>query len=304
MPIGDSSSSKDRRSTFVTIDRAIKICPACKGTLWIRYYDHRTIITVRSDIHIKLNVYRCHNSNCPLINRPFRPEMESRLAADYSRFGNDIACSVLQYSRPGTTKAEVHRLLANQGFPVSVRSLPNILRMYRDLTGERPEYTQEWQRVLVEQRFAILDVFCISLLAAAGKRGQEEYFFVRELLSGEILLGRHKISGSLDKFLADLFLDVCRLLAVPIIALTSDSLWMPNEVHKLFRQHGGGQAPHFHLPTSHQPWPSNTAKTLLQLVHDYNGDPAQYLEIEMPKLREEREILEDLEELDRIQKRR
>ena len=65
-------------------------CPLCGETMWAAYHNSRTITTLDDVVHLTLQIRRCLNRTCPQFRRPYRPEVEGRLALPKYEFGLDV----------------------------------------------------------------------------------------------------------------------------------------------------------------------------------------------------------------------
>jgi hypothetical protein len=48
--------------------------------MWAAYHNYRTITTLEDVLHLTLQIRRCLKRACPQFRRPYRPEVEGRLA--------------------------------------------------------------------------------------------------------------------------------------------------------------------------------------------------------------------------------
>ncbi len=67
-----------------------RCCPVCGGRLWFAYENDRTVTTLAAVVAVTLQVRRCVNPACALYHRPYRPELEGRLALPHHEFGLDV----------------------------------------------------------------------------------------------------------------------------------------------------------------------------------------------------------------------
>ena len=67
-----------------------RCCPVCGGPLWFAYDNARTVTTLEVVLAVTLQVRRCVNPKCVFYHRPYRPELEGRLALPHHEFGLDV----------------------------------------------------------------------------------------------------------------------------------------------------------------------------------------------------------------------
>jgi hypothetical protein len=99
-------------------------CPACGGPLWFAYEHERTVTSLDAVIAVTLPVRRCINPGCAVYHRPYRPELEGRLALPHHEFGLDViawmgACRYPEHD----TVAEIHQALTGRGVVIAPRTV-------------------------------------------------------------------------------------------------------------------------------------------------------------------------------------
>jgi hypothetical protein len=111
-------------------------CPAWGGPLGCAYEHHRRIPTLEGVIAVTVPVRRCGKPVCACYPRPYRPELEGRLALPPHAFGLDViawigACRY-QDHRP---VPEIHRALTGRGVVMAPRTVDSLLARYEALVS-------------------------------------------------------------------------------------------------------------------------------------------------------------------------
>jgi hypothetical protein len=195
-------------------------CPGCDRPSSIDYYNQRTLTTLTGIVHFRLQIRRCHHRPCPLYRRPFRPEVEGRLALPRHEFGLDILALIgaLRYSEHRSVP-EIHRALEQRGVVVAQRSVTNLLDRYDELRALSVADLDRLAPLLRQQGRVILAVDALQ-----PDVGHEVLWVIRDCISSEVLLARSLLSSTQDD-LAKLLGEVkTRLdeLQVPVAGVVSD----------------------------------------------------------------------------------
>src|SRR5665213_2406136 len=109
-------------------------CPHCQRPTRADYTNFRTVSRLDGVLRLALRVRRCHNLDCPLLLRPYRPEAEGRLALPHHEFGLDVLALVgrLRHADHRST-AEIHQELVRRGVALAQRTVTNLLDRYDEL---------------------------------------------------------------------------------------------------------------------------------------------------------------------------
>ena len=68
----------------VTLQKLLRICPACGGPLWKRFDENRTIVFPEFVFRMHIPVCRCQRLECPLFKKSYHAEGASRWAQHYN----------------------------------------------------------------------------------------------------------------------------------------------------------------------------------------------------------------------------
>ncbi len=198
---------------------ARRLCPACGGTMRIRYENRRTLATLSGAVRLRLKIRRYEVVGCVRHHRPYRPEAEGVLALPQHEFGLDLVALVgLLRHRDHRSVPEIHAVLRGGGVEIAERSVTNLLDRYDELlaTALTDASRLRLRRVLGEQGRAIL-----ALDGLQPDVGHEVLWVVRECLSGEVVLARSLLSGTAED-LAPRLREAADAIGVPVEGVISD----------------------------------------------------------------------------------
>jgi hypothetical protein len=196
-----------------------KSCPDCGRAMRIRYTNHRTIVSLRGLVCLRLKIRRCEDQSCGRYHQAWRPEAEAALALPQHEFGLDVIALIgnLRY-REHRSVPEIHRELDRRGVAVSERSVTNLLDRYDELVAASAGPTAH-RETLERQGRAILAVDGLQ-----PDVGHEVLWVIRDCLSGLVLLARALLSSTAND-LAGLLREVANALAaigIPVVGVVSD----------------------------------------------------------------------------------
>ena len=227
-------------------------CPACGGPFWFAYENHRTITTLEGVIAVKLQVRRCVNRACAFYHRPYRPELEGRLALPHHEFGLDVIAWIgARRYQDHRTVAEIHQALTGQGVRIAPRTVDALLQRYEEwvsVTLASPE-----RRTRLRQQGRLI----IAIDGLQPDKGHEVLWVVREVLSGDVLLARSLLASGCDDLSALLRSAVADLDDLPVVGVVSDGQMalrqavagvFPQVPHQLCQFHCGKQGDRFGKP--------------------------------------------------------
>lgn len=194
-----------------------RCCPVCGGPLWFAYDNGRTVTTLEVVLGVTLQVRRCVNPACAFYHRPYRPELEGRLALPHHEFGLDViawigACRYQDHD----TVPEIHQALINRGVVMAPRTVDHLLGRYEELVSVVLA-TPASRAGLRQQGRLILAVDGLQ-----PDKGHEVLWVVREVLSGDILLARSLLASGRDDLSALLRTALLGLEDVPVVGVISD----------------------------------------------------------------------------------
>jgi hypothetical protein len=190
-------------TTYQTLEVQATACPGCGQATSIDYYAYRTITTLGGVDRFRVQVRRCHNHACALHRRPFRPEVEGRLALPHHEFSLGILALVggLRYAEHRSVP-EIHQALLGRGVVVSQRTVSNLLDRYDELRALTVADLDRLGPLLKKNGRAILAIDGLQ-----PDVGHEVLWVIRDCISGEILLARSLLSSTQDD-LAKLLVEV------------------------------------------------------------------------------------------------
>lgn len=201
----------------IRLQTLVQRCPSCARTMWADYDNRRTITTLKGVLRYRLRIRRCAEPSCERFHQPYRPEAEGALALPGHEFGLDVLglIGALRYGEHRSVP-EIHEALRRRGVELCERTVTNLLDRYDELVA-----------LSVTDRDRIAGITAKAgrvILAIDGLQpdvGHEVLWVVRDCLSGEILLARSLLSGSV-KDLSSLLVEVKALLSVPVDGVISD----------------------------------------------------------------------------------
>jgi hypothetical protein len=196
----------------LTLDRLIKICPACHEHLRYDYKKYRTVLSTMRTIRLGLKVYRCHTATCPLRGCRYRPELEGRFARPRTRFGFRLMTSI---KRTGGSNSSIQRQLAHNKVVVSRRSVRNVLQSFQRLGDIPAEHSSTAYATLQKQTCVVLDIFDVHDIA----------FVIRDWISGLIISSvRHSLSIPRNggPILHATLEEIVACVPVPVVAVIVD----------------------------------------------------------------------------------
>ena len=192
-------------------------CPACGGPLWFAYENHRTITTLGGVIAVKLQIRRCVNRACAFYHRPYRPELEGRLALPHHEFGLDVIAWVgARRYQDHRTVAEIHQALTGQGVRIALRTVDALLQRYEELVSVTLASPERRTRLRQQGRLIL------AMDGLQPDKGHEVLWVVREVLSGDVLLARSLLASGRDDLSALLRSAVADLDDLPVVGVVSD----------------------------------------------------------------------------------
>ena len=187
-------SSRIRPHRKAILEPVRQTCPHCAGPLHHDYNNQRTVLTLEGPLRVLLKIARCHNPDCPLFERHYRPETEGRLALPQHEAGLDVIALIgaLRH-RQHRSLPEIHQHLAGLGVELCPRSTLNLLRRYDELVAASLADPERLGRLLGPQRRLILAIDGLQ-----PHKGHEVLWVVRETLSGQVLLARAMLSARVE----------------------------------------------------------------------------------------------------------
>ncbi len=200
-----------------TLTPALTVCPACHRPMRLDYHNGRTVTTLDGVTRLTLHIRRCHHAPCARYLRPYRPEIEGRLALPHHEFGLDIIALVgtLRHAQHRSVP-EIHQELSRRGSVLAQRTVSNLLDRYDELRALASCDAARLRPLLQEQGHLIL-----ALDGLQPDVGHEVLWVVRDCLSGEPLLAKSLLSAT-QKDLAALLTEVVEALGLPVTAVISD----------------------------------------------------------------------------------
>ena len=191
-----------------------RCCPVCGGPLWFAYDNARTVTTLAVVLAVTLQVRRCVNPACVFYHRPYRPELEGRLALPHHEFGLDViawigACRYQEHD----TVPEIHQALLHRGVVIAPRTVDHLLGRYEELVSVVLA-TPAHRAGLRQQGRLILAVDGLQ-----PDKGHEVLWVVREVLSGDILLARSLLASGRDDLSALLRTALLGLEDLPVVGV-------------------------------------------------------------------------------------
>lgn len=191
------------------------------------YHNFRTVVTLHGLCKLTLKIRRCHNLDCPLYHKPYRPEEEGALALPQGEFGLDIIALIgtLRYTQHRSVP-EIHKQLLARGVSIAERTVTYLIERYEELVALHLADQERLKARLREQGRVILAIDGLQ-----PDMGHEVLWVIRDCLSGEILLARPLLSAAHSDLMV-LLSEVQQMLAsfaapgeeapVPICGLISD----------------------------------------------------------------------------------
>jgi Transposase, Mutator family len=214
------TQARPRVTNYVTLEPFQITCRACGSRMRMGHHSHRTVTTLQGVTRLTLKVYRCHNTTCPRLHQPTRPEEEGGWALPHGEFGLDVIVLVgmLRYQQRRSIP-QIHEELLRRGVKVAQRTVTNQLYRYEELLALHLADAQRLQERLREQKQVIL-----ALDGLQPDVGHEVLWVLRDCCSGEVLLAR-SLLGATENDLVPLLEEVatlCRQLAIPIGGVITD----------------------------------------------------------------------------------
>jgi len=195
-----------------------------------RYHNHRRVHTLRGTLDMRLQIRRCTNRTCQRFKKPHRPEMETRLALPYGKFGFDVIAAVRNMRDfLGVRPPDIRDNLLERGIPISARTILNLVDLARKLAEYSIRNNEPVLERLSAQRCAVLDLFQVW-----PSDGANPYqLIIRDFISGHILGCQHA-PGLHTYPVLKLLARIRDTLRVPICALVSDEQSLMDEAGLAF----------------------------------------------------------------------
>jgi hypothetical protein len=216
-------------------------CPHCGQLMWADYTNRRTIHTLVGVTRLNLTIRRCRNAGCQAYKKPYRPEVEGRVALARHEFGLDVIALIgrLRYAEHRSVP-EIRVHLLGRQVSVSERTVTNLLDRYDELLATALADDRRLKNVLATQKKVILAIDGLQ-----PDVGHEVLWVIRDVLSGEILLAKSLLSAR-QQDLAQLLNAVKSGCPVPVAGIVSDGQHsirkaiaevFPNVPHQLCQFH-------------------------------------------------------------------
>jgi len=222
-----------KASEALTLKSLLNKCPACNHEMTSAYYNRRRVYTLPRAVDLRLQIRRCENEWCPRYQRPYRPELETRLALPYSKFGLDVIAAVARMRNHNrSNSARIQGVLAKHGLPISLRTVRNLVDRGHELETRVVTNGDELQEHDAKERFVVLDVFWVR---------EDNYsptmLIVRDCISGLILTARF-IRPSQGFDINSLVVEISRTSPIPVLAIvTDDPVFRRDMLPRLFQKH-------------------------------------------------------------------
>jgi hypothetical protein len=214
MPRRSARPQPDRTLDLACRTRA---CPSCDGPTWAANLARRTVTTLDGIVRLHLQVRNCRSPECPRRGVCLRPEQEGRFALPHHEFGLDVIAAIgrLRHAEHRSVP-EIHAELARRGLATCVRSVGNLLDRYDELLALSCSDTGRLKAITAKAGRVILAIDGLQ-----PDVGHEVLWVIRDVLSGEVLLARSRLSSTRDD-LAELLREVKEALEVPVAGVVSD----------------------------------------------------------------------------------
>jgi hypothetical protein len=194
-----------------------RCCPVCGGPLWFAYDNARTVTTLDAVVAVTLQVRRCVNPACAFYHRPYRPELEGRLALPHHEFGLDVIAWIgAGRYQDHSTVPEIYRALTGRGVVIAPRTVGHLLGRYEELVSV--VLAAPTQRAGLYQQGRLI----LAVDGLQPDKGHEVLWVVREVLSGEVLLARSLLTSGRDELRLLLQAAVAGLEHLPVVGVISD----------------------------------------------------------------------------------
>jgi hypothetical protein len=168
-------------------------------------------------VAVTLQVRRCVNPACALYHRPYRPELEGRLALPHHEFGLDVIAWIgAGRYQEHDSLPEIHRELTGRGVVIAARTVDHLLARYEELVSVALAAPAR-RAGLCQQGRLVLAVDGLQ-----PDKGHEVLWVVREVLSGDILLARSLLASGRNDLSDLLRAAVAGLEEVPVAGVISD----------------------------------------------------------------------------------
>jgi hypothetical protein len=208
---------RPRPTQTLPLAPVVHACPACQQPLTADYTNYRTVTRLDGVWRLSLRIRRCHNFDCPRFHRPYRPEAEPHFALPHHEFGLDVLDLVgrLRHAEHRSVP-EIHRELTRRGVALAERTVANLLDRYDELRALATADPARLEPLLRDQGRVVLAIDGLQ-----PDVGHEVLWVLRDCLSGEVLLAKSLLSGTIAD-LAGLLDEVRAALPVPITGVVSD----------------------------------------------------------------------------------
>jgi len=208
---------RPRPTQTQTLAPVVRSCPACQQPLTADYTNYRTVARLDGIWRLTLRIRRCHNFDCPRFHHPYRPEAEPHFALPHHEFGLDVLALVgrLRHAEHRSVP-EIHRALTGRGVTLAERTVSNLLDRYDELRALATADPVRLGPLLRDQGRVVLAIDGLQ-----PDVGHEVLWVLRDCLSGEVLLARSLLSGTIHD-LVGVLAEVRDALPVPITGVVSD----------------------------------------------------------------------------------
>ncbi len=174
-------------------------------------------MTLEGLVRLHLQIRGCRNLECPRHKACLRPEAEGHFALPQHEFGLDVIAAVGRLRQAEHRSVpEIHAELVRRGVPICARSVSNRLDRYDERLALALSDTERLRRITAAAGRVVLAIDGLQ-----PDVGHEVLWVFRDVLSGEVLLARSRLSSTQDD-LARLIREVKQALEVPIAGVVSD----------------------------------------------------------------------------------
>ena len=192
-------------------------CPDCGQRLRLQYTTWRKVATLEGRLCLKVSIGRCENQACARYHHPTHPLEEGHLVLPHYEYGLDVLAFIgRQRYREQATAKQIHAALTQRAVRISQRNVQYLLERYDELVALSVRDSPERRARLAAQGRLILAIDGLQ-----PDVGQEVLWVIREVLSGEVLLARSRLSSRQAELVA-LLREAVEGLAVAVVGVISD----------------------------------------------------------------------------------
>jgi hypothetical protein len=220
------------------LDSFLRQCPLCGSHMIADFSKQRTVLIPYEDgelhnkegakLHLTSRIRRCHNPKCSRFLKPYRPEIEGRIALPRQNISLPLLAHMEYLRTHGENPRTSQASLSSRGINVTHTAIRNALaRMYANSASACVSFhVTDFLDECSSLPCLLLDVF-----PWRRSRGGRSGWIVRDCFTGRMLLSRYPYPYQLDDIISDSPIPLLGVLYSTISTVSNPYRWRELSVH-------------------------------------------------------------------------